>query len=1050
MKKNLVLFLMALLVSAAAYAQTTVKGQVVDDMNEAIIGASVMVKGSSQGTVTDLDGNFTIQANPGQMLTISYIGYVTQDVKAANGMRVVLKEDNTTLDELVVVGYGVQKKSVVTASIAKVGADDLANVAPVRVDNALKGLASGVQVTAASGQPGEAARIRVRGIGTVNNSNPLYIVDGMPIDAGGIDYLNPNDIQSIEVLKDAASGAVYGARAANGVILVTTKSGKEGKVKINYDFSYGISNPWKHRKVLDATQYAIMRNEASLNDGTGIVYSDPYSFGKGTDWQSEIFNSNAPTVQHQLSASGATEKLNYYLSAGYYEQEGIIGGDYNRSNYRRMTLRSNTTYTFFDESKKRNWLNKMQVGVNVAYSRIKSTGITTNSETGSILGGALSISPILGVYTDETLDELVAANPGMKLSDGTVLSPVKGANGKYFTIPGEAYNEITNPLAQLNLPGSWSNTDKLVANFWAELTLWDNLKFRSSYGHDLAWYGTDGWNPIYYLGKSSKAEYSSVWSSMNRATSWQLENTLSYNKEFGKHSFQVLLGQSAKKSWGRNVDGSNKYMIEERGDKANISFTTGTQKEGDMAVYGGAWSPSTLASYFGRLSYNFDERYMLQATVRRDGSSNFGPNNHWATFPSVSIGWNLTNEPFLANRPKWWTNTKIRASWGKNGNEAIGAFGYTALTQSGNNHYFGGTIYNGTKPSGLSNADLMWEESEQTDLGIDFGLFNNSLTLTVDYFYKKTNGMLKTMPIPSYVGESKPTGNVGTMENRGWEFEASYKLSAGDWNFRIGANASYIKNKLINLGNDAGYEMTDYLVGGLGNVTRMENGYVYPFFYGYKTAGIFQNWDEVNSYVGPDGSLIQPDAQPGDVRFVDLNGDGKIDADNDKTMIGKGMPDWTFGFNFQAAYKNFDFSMVWVGAVGGDIFDASRRCDIKEFNLPSWIWENRWTGEGTSNTMPRLTITDPNHSWGSSSDLYIKSGDYMRLKNIQLGYTLPARLTRMAFIEKLRIYVAAENLLTFTKYDGMDPEIANGTSMGLDKGIYPQARTFTFGLNVSF
>lgn len=387
MKKNLVLFLMALLVSAAAYAQTTVKGQVVDDMNEAIIGASVMVKGSSQGTVTDLDGNFTIQANPGQMLTISYIGYVTQDVKAANGMRVVLKEDNTTLDELVVVGYGVQKKSVVTASIAKVGADDLANVAPVRVDNALKGLASGVQVTAASGQPGEAARIRVRGIGTVNNSNPLYIVDGMPIDAGGIDYLNPNDIQSIEVLKDAASGAVYGARAANGVILVTTKSGKEGKVKINYDFSYGISNPWKHRKVLDATQYAIMRNEASLNDGTGIVYSDPYSFGKGTDWQSEIFNSNAPTVQHQLSASGATEKLNYYLSAGYYEQEGIIGGDYNRSNYRRMTLRSNTTYTFFDESKKRNWLNKMQVGVNVAYSRIKSTGITTNSETGSILGG---------------------------------------------------------------------------------------------------------------------------------------------------------------------------------------------------------------------------------------------------------------------------------------------------------------------------------------------------------------------------------------------------------------------------------------------------------------------------------------------------------------------------------------------------------------------------------------------------------------------------------------------------------------------------------------
>ncbi len=1063
MKKLLsVLFLLSFTLASAVYAQNIqIKGTVVSGTdNEPLPGVNVVVKGNAAtGTITNMDGEFTLSVPSGAILSVSYIGFKSQEIPV-DGRRefnIVLKEDSEALDEVVVVGYGVQKKSVVTASIAKVSADDLANVAPVRVDNALKGLASGVQVTSASGQPGEAARIRIRGVGTVNNSNPLYIVDGMPID-GGIDYLNPNDIQSIEVLKDAASGAVYGARAANGVVLVTTKSGKEGKVKISYDFSMGFQSPWKHREVLDATQYAIMRNEASINDGGSIIYADPYSYGKGTDWQKEVFNNNAPVVQHQLSASGATEKINYYLSLGYYEQEGIVGGNYNRSNYRRMTMRSNTTYTMFDASKERSWLNKMTIGVNLAYSRIKSTGISTNSETGSVLGSALAISPILGVYTDESLDGLIAKNPGITMEDGTILNPVQGPDGRYFTIPGEAYNEITNPLAQLSLPGSWGNSDKFVANFWAELTLWDTIKFRSSYGQDLAFWGNDGWSPMYYLGKSSKAEYSSVWSSMNRGSVWQLENTLSWEKMFGKHSFQVMVGQSAKKSTGQNVGGSNRYMIEERGDKANINFTTGTQKEGDMSVYGGRNSPSTLASYFGRLSYNYDERYMLQVTVRRDGSSNFGPNNHWATFPSFSLGWNLTNEAFMKNRPEWYTSTKVRVSWGKNGNESIGAFGYVPLTSSGNNHYFGqgnsGKIYVGTKPNGLANPDLKWEESEQTDIGLDLGFFNNALTFTADYFYKKTNGMLKTMPIPSYVGDSKPTGNVGDMENKGLEFELGYKFRAGDWNFRIGANASYIKNKLINLGNESGFEMSDYIVGGLANVTRAENGYVYPFFYGRVTDGIFQNWDEINSYIhtNEDGttSLIQPNAVPGDVRFKDLNGDGKIDNDNDKTIIGKGMPDWTYGLNFQASWKNIDFSMVIVGAVGNDIFDATRRCDISEFNLPKWIWEHRWTGEGTSNTMPRFTIKDPNESWSSASDLYIKNGDYLRLKNIQLGYTLPRNLTKKVFIENLRVYVAAENLLTFTKYDGFDPEIANGTSMGLDKGIYPQARTFTFGLNLSF
>lgn len=1040
---------------ASVYAQNIqVKGTVVSGTdNEPLPGVNVVVKdNTSLGTITDLDGVFSLSVPADAVLSISYIGFVTQEI-SVNGktsFHIVLKEDTETLEELVVVGYGVQKKSVVTASIAKVGADDLANVAPVRVDNALKGLASGVQVTSSSGQPGAASQIRIRGIGTVNDSDPLYIVDGMPID-GGIDYLNPNDILSIEVLKDAASGAVYGARAANGVVLVTTKSGKAGKVKLNYDFSYGLQNPWKHRKVLDATQYAIMMNEASVEAGNGIVYSDPYSYGKGTDWQDEIFNDNAPIQQHQLSISGGTEKADYYLSLGYYSQDGIVGGDYNRSNYRRMTMRSNTNYTFFDATKERKWLSKLTAGINLAYSRIKSRGISTNSEYGSPLGSAIAMSPLLSVYYPEgtTIDDLLAQNSEMNAVNGkkesVILTPLQGKNGLYYTIPGSDFNEITNPLAQLSLPGELGNSDKFVANFFAELTLWDTIKFRSSFGEDLSFWGSDGWNPVYYLGPSTKATDSSVWSSMNRSSVWQLENVLSWDKEFGKHSFQVILGQSAKKYSGRNVGGSNKYMIEERGDKANIAFTTGTAQNGDMSVYGGANTPSTMASYFGRLSYNFDERYMLQVTVRRDGSSKFGPNNKWATFPSFSLGWNLTNESFMKGRPEWYNSTKVRFSWGKNGNSNIGDFTYVALTNSGNNHVFGtgnGTIYTGTKPSGLSNASVMWEESEQYDGGIDLGFLNNSLTFTVDYFYKKTNGMLKTMPIPSYVGESKPTGNVGSMKNYGWEFEASYKFNVNDWSFRVGANASYVKTKLIKLGTESGYEMGSWCQG-MGNVTRTQDGCVYPFFYGRKTDGIFQNWDEVYAYVNESGSLIQPNAQPGDVRFVDVNGDGKID-DDDRVNIGKPNPDWTYGINLQVAYKGFDFSALFAGSIGNDIFDGTRRIDINKINLPAWMWD-RWTGEGTSNKVPRFTYSSDNGNW-LASDLYIKDGDYLRLKNIQLGYTLPANLTRKVFVEKLRIYVAAENLLTFTKYDGFDPEISGG----VDKGIYPQARTITFGFNLGF
>lgn len=573
-----------------------------------------------------------------------------------------------------------------------------------------------------------------------------------------------------------------------------------------------------------------------------------------------------------------------------------------------------------------------------------------------------------------------------------------------------------------------------------------NLKFKTSYGADLSFWGYDSYRPLYYLRSGESSTQSSAYSRKEDGTVWQLENVLMYDKSIDKHSFSVLLGQSAKKSSGSYLYGSRNNITNY--SRPYIDASTGLAANADRDAAGAPSVDATLASIFARASYNYDERYMLQVTVRRDGSSRFGPNNHYAVFPSFSLGWNLTNEKFMNKRPNWLTTTKIRLSWGKNGNENIGNFKYTVLTSPGNNAIFGSSenVINGVKASGLANPDLKWEESEQLDFGLDFGFFNNALTFTADYYKKKTNGMLMEMNIPFYVGEAKPIGNVGKMENSGIELEAAYKFRVSDWNFRVSANASYLKNKLIEYGNESGWENLDSFQG-TGDISRAENGKPFPFFYGYKTAGIFQNTDEVKAYKNDKGELLQPTAVPGDVRFVDVDGNGIIDA-NDRTDIGKGMPDWTFGFNLGVSWKNFDLNMMWQGTAGNDIYDATRRTDIATSNLPSWML-NRWTGEGTSNRIPRFVQGD-NVNW-QSSDLYVYDGSYLRLKNIQLGYTLPAALTQKVFISSLRFYVAAENLFTFTKYHGFDPEISSGgTSLGIDYGVYPQARVWTIGASLSF
>lgn len=1068
-KSRLVILLFALMMSIASFAQKqTFSGTVVDSNGDAVIGASVVLKGTSVGSITDLDGHFTINVEPGQTLTVSFVGYKTVEVKAAPNMSITLTDDEAMLNDVVVIGYGVQKKSVVTASIAKVSSEDLEGKTRLRAEDALKGMAAGVNVTSASGQPGSKSMIRIRGIGTINDSNPLYIIDGMPTDQNGMESINPYDIESIEVLKDAASGAIYGARAANGVILVTTKKGKLGKASINYNFSYGWQSAWKKRDVTGATDYAILQNERSVQTGSAPLYADPYNLidangdpikGFGTNWQDLLFNDNAPIQQHDLSISGASEKVNYYLSLGYFTQEGIVGGNYGQSNYDRLTLRSNNQFNLFDDSKERNFLNKLDLGANLSYMRVHNTGIDANSTWGSPLGSALYLAPTLPVSLTQLgyEDDGTARYAQAMIDRYSAYDLYYDANGNPYTIPGYvgSYQEQNNPIAMMqgNPSRNWSH--KFMPKFSLDLQLFDELRYHFTYSAELSFWGYDAaTKQKFYLSGNNNSDHTSATSYKGNNTTWQIENTLTYDKIFGKHTIGVVLGQSALKFKGDELGGSHWNLVNI--DKPSINYTTGgdlelsTDADGKVTgakslvgAWGGPYTEHRLSSLFARLSYNYDERYMLQATIRRDGSSRFGANNKYGTFPSVSVGWNIMNEDFMKDTRSWLNNLKFRASWGKNGNDNIGDFAYTTLTATGasSNYYFGRTaamVY-GSKANRLSNEDLKWEESEQTDLGLDFGLWNNKLTFSVDYYIKKTNGMIIEMPIPSYVGEARPLANVGDMKNSGWEFELGYKFNVADAHFAIKGNASYLKNELKNLGNDTGflnYGISQFSDGG----TRAENGQPFPFFYGYKTAGIIQNAAEAADYNNKYGTS----KQPGDFRFVDTNGDGKINSD-DRTNIGNGVPDWTFGLNFDAEWKGFDLSVFFQGVSGADVFDATYRQDIASGNYPTWVLQ-RWTGEGTSNAVPTLGKSE---NW-VCSDMYIQDGSYLRLKNITLGYTLPRSITNKINISRLRIYARAENLFTWTKYWGFDPEIGSGsTSFGVDYGVYPQARTYTLGFNIS-
>ena len=1071
--KKFASLILALGLSLAAFAQNvTLRGTVLDEARQPIVGAFVVEQGTTNGTVTGLDGEFVLRAPKGATLEISCIGYVSQTIVADSdrSVEILLAEDAEMLDETVVIGYGVQKKSVVTASISSVTSDDLKVQSQTRLDNMLQGMTSGVQVTQSSGAPGASSTVIVRGISSINHASPLYIVDGMP--AGSIDYINPNDIERIDVLKDAASAAVYGARAADGVILVTTKTGSEGKTVVNYDFSYGLQNPWRKPSVLNATEYAIMMNEGMLNAGSAPIYDNPYALGEGTDWVEAIFDKNAPIVKHDLNVSGGNGRINYSVSGGYLSNKGTIGGRFDQSYYDRMTLRENIGITLFDHSAERNWLNKLTFGNQVSFAHIKAAGISANSEYGSPLGSALGMSPLDPIYADAAEEARY-----QQLYPAGYPYIIRDSKGRpYFIADGGTYNEQANPIAMLDRPHGYSSTDKIVGNLSGELQLIDGLKFRSAVTLDLSYVYSHSYTKQYFLTSKSysldtvtentvydkngnastvvKTNYgTSASQSMNRYYSYQVENTLMYDKAFGKHALNVVLGQSAYMSSSSNVGASAMGLIYPDDPwKISVNNTLGQQNDGDRNGWG-SWNsiPYSILSYFGRVSYNYDERFLAQATIRRDASSHFGPNNKWGTFPSASLGWNIKNEEFL-KYSNVISMAKLRASWGINGKDNLGDFLYAVYAQSGNNYIFGSgangteSVNIGVKASGLANPNAKWEQSIQTDFGVDLGLFGNRLTATVDYYIKDASGMLMPLQVPTYAGDSAPTGNVGSMRNSGVEIDLGWRGAVSDFNYGLKFNASYNRNLLTHLADDATYLTTSSHK--IGTLTRGEVGEVFPYFWGWKTDGVFQTWEEVNAYVNKDGNLIQPNAQPGDFRWKDINGDGVIN-DDDRTKLGKGIPDWTYGFTLTMDWKGFDFSMLLQGQLGAQTLNVTRRTDLYYINLPKSIL-NRWTGEGSTNKYPRFAFDSANENY-RVSDYWMEDASFLRARNIQLGYTLPASLTKMAFISRLRLYAQCENAFTLTKYTGCDPEVAGGfKEVGVDRGVYPQNRTLTFGVNVTF
>lgn len=983
----------------------TVTGTVTDVSGEPIIGANIRIKGTTTGTITDIDGNFSIKAEPQSVIEVSYIGYLTQETVINNqkSIRFLLKEDTKTLDEVVVIGYGVQKKADLTGSVANINTEKLNTQSNANIGQALQGKIAGVDIVSQGGAPGSGTRIMVRGIGTLNNASPLYIVDGMYMNS--IDHINPNDIASIDVLKDASSAAIYGSRAANGVIIVTTKEGSntEGKPIIDLSVNLGISTASKFLDMLDAKGWAEVTTIARQAIGKpALDMATDLANKPDNDWQDIMFR---PVLMqnYNLSVKGGGKYSTYYTGLGYFNQDGIVKG----TNYQRYNIQSKNDY-------KRGIFS---AGTNLIISFSHDKPLHQELR-GGMIGTILQSVPTLEKYDDTR-------------------------EGGYGGTYGDVVN-IPHPLAIIddNIMDRYNENVKIFANLYAQIELFKGLKYKLNLTPDFSFERYKNYLNKYDFGLATNS-ITQLTERQRRRRNILVENLLTFDRTFGEHKISALAGYTYQDSRFRHIQAYGEGLPQ--GLEEIDAATTNRSNEGN------SWR-SVLTSILGRVFYSYQNKYLFTATIRRDGSSKFGKNNRYGYFPSFSLGWNVAEEKFMEN-VHWLDQLKLRGGYGVLGNQEIDNYQYSSTITTGINYPDGnGGLLQGAFPKNFANPDIKWEETAMTNVGIDFMAFNNRLSLTADYYVKNTKDILLTVPIPiSSGGANDPIRNAGKIRNNGFEFNLGWMDQPNpDISYGINLIGSFNKNKVIAMGSESGS-----IKGGSTNqnITTSETKAGYPIggYWLISTAGYFNSQEEVDAYA-KDGKKIQPAAEPGDIKFVDANNDGVIN-DDDRVFQGSPFPDFTFALNGNMRYKNFDLSIGLQGVLGNKIYNATRQTleDVTKGSnfLASCL--DYWTPENKNASHPRLTWDDPNRNTRAESDRYLENGSYLRLRSVQLGYTFPQTWFKGA-IQHARVYINAENLFTITSYSGYSPDVNadNANYRGFDNFIYPTNRTFMLGLNVTF
>ena len=1041
-------------------ATKKITGTVVDAQGP-VIGASVTEKGTSNGVVTDFDGNFSLNVNPGATIVISYIGFETQEIKTGDQStyNITLKEDNALLDEVVVVGYGVQKKKLVTGATVEVKGEDIAKMNTTQVLGALQSQSPGVTIQAVSGQPGDGFKVSIRGAGTNGDTKPLYVIDGVA--GGDINNLNPADIERIDVLKDAASCAIYGSAAANGVILVTTKQGKEGKVSINYDGNIGWSNIYRLPQLLTAKEYMKVMDLVRFNSGEGERNWADYFQGQeqlladyqsganpGTDWIEALRNKNAVTTSHSINVAGGGDLSKFSIGTGYQYQDGGFGGKYAKSDYRRFTLRVNSDHVILKS--KNGDFDVIKVGENLYYSHKQNQGIQIGNQYSNVLSTALRANPLIPIYNEK--GEFFGYND-LKNMGMFNYSPF-ASNPIYGLINSQSANNKSMSFG-LNVTG------------FVEIQPIKGLTYRGQVNYNQSSWTWRCYLPVYKINDQGDMRTTDqATNQMGTGWGWGTTNTLDYKFDVQDHHFDILFGTEYGESRPNNGFTLNATASDAITPDLNHAYMSLMKNNTQATVSGNPYGDSRGMSYFGRLNYDYAEKYMFTAIFRADGSSVFAPGHRWGYFPSFSAGWVISNEKFMAKTANWLSFLKLRAGWGQNGNKNISAFQYEAAfaydafsMYSFNNAK--DTPTKGASLSRLANEDLTWETSEQLDFGFDARFLNGRLGVVFDWYQKTTKDLLLYVPVSPTTGFSSQLKNAGTVRNTGVEFAINWRDQIGkDFEYNASFNIAYNKNKVTEVNSSQKYNNggNDALAQGIGYIARFEEGQPIGYFWGYKTAGPIQNESDLAAYTATlkDGdaanSLQGVDLKVGDLKFLDTNGDGMINAD-DKTYLGDPNPDVTMGINLGASYKGFDINITGYGAFGQQVARSYRKFTDGELENYTTEVYSYWNGEGTSDKYPLFAAMNRGVNWQSVSDLYIEDAGYFRLQNLTIGYDF-TKLIKTKF-QQLRLYFAAQNLFTITNYKGMDPE--NGQSItgepwvtGVDVGNYPQPRTYLVGVNIKF